>query len=112
MSRHWTGKTLTQHKADRAEVVRQVLAAAGIDPLDADRMAADVLHTDGRPRYVWADSPPDRRDYPAIIAATLRQARHWRKQYEHAKTHAAQGKSPPDQTCGQSFSNVESRRET
>jgi hypothetical protein len=31
VSRHWTGKTLTEHKADRAAVVRAVLEEAGID---------------------------------------------------------------------------------
>jgi hypothetical protein len=94
VSRHWTGKTLAQHKADRAEVVRQVLLAAGVEAPDADRPAADVLHTDGQPRFVWADTPPDRRDYPAIIAASLRQARQWRTIYDHAKATLA-GREPP-----------------
>ena len=31
VSRKWTGKTLKDHKADRAEVVRQVLEAAGVE---------------------------------------------------------------------------------
>jgi hypothetical protein len=95
VSRHWTGKTLAQHKADRADVVRQVLKEAGIDAPDADRLAADVLHSDGKPRFVWEDTRPDRRDYPAIIAASLRQARAWRSQYEEAKKLAAQRESPP-----------------
>ncbi|GAA6527963.1 replication initiator [Intrasporangium sp. DVR] len=95
VSRYWTGKTLTEHKADRAEVVRQVLEAAGIDALDADRLAADVLHSDGKPRFVWEDTQPDQRDYPAMIAASLREAKARRSQYEHAKTVAAQRGSPP-----------------
>jgi hypothetical protein len=95
VSRYWTGKTLTQHKADRAEVVRQVLREAGIDAPDADRLAADVLHSDGKPRFVWEDTQPDQRDYPAMIAASLRQAKQWRTQYEHAKTIGAQSGSPP-----------------
>jgi hypothetical protein len=37
VSRQWTGKTLTDHRADRAEVVRKVLDAAGIDPPDRMR---------------------------------------------------------------------------
>jgi len=41
VSRAWSGKTLSAHKADRVTVVRQVLEAAGITPPDADRMAAD-----------------------------------------------------------------------
>lgn len=95
VSRHWTGKTLAQHKAERAEVVRQVLHVAGIDAPDADRLAADVLHTDGKPRFVWEDTKPDQRDYPAIIAASLRQARQWRGDYERAKAAAVQRESPP-----------------
>jgi hypothetical protein len=95
VSRYWTGKTLTQHKADRAEVVRQVLQAAGIEAPDADRLAADVLHSDGKPRFVWEDTQPDQRDYPAMIAASLREAKARRSQYEHAKTVAAQRGSPP-----------------
>ena len=95
VSRHWTGKTLAQHKADRADVVRQVLKEAGIDAPDADRLAASVLHSDGKPRFVWEDTKPDQRDYPAIIAASLRQARAWRSQYEEAKKLAAQRESPP-----------------
>lgn len=94
VSRRWTGKSLAQHKADRAEVVRQVLQAAGIETPDADRLAADVLHTDGKPRFVWEDTQPDRRDYPAIIAASLRQARHWRTTYDLAKA-VTTGREPP-----------------
>jgi hypothetical protein len=32
VSRRWSGKTLTEHRADRPAVVRQVLQAAGIEP--------------------------------------------------------------------------------
>ncbi|MDQ2755772.1 MAG: hypothetical protein M3Y71_04305, partial [Actinomycetota bacterium] len=32
VSRQWSGKTLTEHRADRRAVVAHVLAAAGIDP--------------------------------------------------------------------------------
>jgi hypothetical protein len=47
VSRKWTGKTLTDHKADRAEIVRAVLAEAGIEAPDRDRCAADQLAADG-----------------------------------------------------------------
>src|SRR6476619_5032400 len=53
VSRKWTGKTLKGHAADRAEVVRQVLEAAGIDVVDAQRLAADVLRVDGQQRFAW-----------------------------------------------------------
>lgn len=52
VSRGWSGKTLTEHKADRAAVVRAALEAAGIDTPAADRMAAETLHVDGKPLRV------------------------------------------------------------
>ncbi len=95
VSRQWSGKTLTEHRADRRAVVTQVLTAAGIDPGDADRLAADHTLPDGTPRFVWEDIEANSVDYVAVIAASLRQARTWREQYEHAKTLAAQRGSPP-----------------
>lgn len=94
VSRQWSGKTLTEHKADRATVVREVLHAAGIDPPDAARMAADVLADDGRPRFVWEDVPARDRDYTSTIAASIRQAARWREQYEAAKARAAERAGP------------------
>ncbi|GAA2018257.1 hypothetical protein GCM10009740_02550 [Terrabacter terrae] len=93
VSRHWSGKTLTQHKADRAAVVRAVLTEAGIEAPEADRLAADVLHADGQPRFVWEDVPVRDRDYTAVITASLRQAQRWRTQYDDAKRTAAQRES-------------------
>ena len=100
VSRQWSGKTLTEHRADRREVVAQVLAAAGIDAPDADRLAADHTMPDGTPRFVWKDSDPDEVTYVAVIAASLRQAQAWRTQYEQAKTVATQRGSA---TCGHQF---------
>ncbi len=59
VSRAWSGKTLAEHKADRATVVREVLAAAGVEAPATDRMSAEVLADDGLPRYVW-EPVPDR----------------------------------------------------
>ena len=98
VSRQWSGKTLSEHRADRRQVVAQVLAAAGIDAPDADRLAADHTLPDGTPRFVWADAQAAEVDYIAVIAASLRQAQAWRCQYEHAKTIAAQRGSPPVHT--------------
>lgn len=98
VSRKWTGKTLTQHRADRAAVVREALEAAGITPPEARRAAADVLHSDGRPRYVWRDVPIDQRDYASVIAASVVETRRWRAEHDHAKallTAAAPGAGPP-----------------
>jgi hypothetical protein len=36
VSRNWSGKTLAEHRVDRAEVVRQVLEASGIAPPERD----------------------------------------------------------------------------
>jgi len=47
VSRRWSGKTLTEHPAGRREVVAQVLAAAGIEAPDADRLAGDRTLPDG-----------------------------------------------------------------
>ncbi len=100
VSRQWSGKTLTQHRADRRAVVAEVLAAAGIDPGEdagADRMAADRTLPDGSPRYVWSDVDRTDIDYVAVIAASLRQVNRWRQQYERAKTLVScpSGVSPP-----------------
>jgi hypothetical protein len=85
VSRHWTGKTLDDHRADRSAVVRAVLEEAGIEAPEARRLAADVLDTDGRPRFVWEDVPPPERDYARTIALSLKQKRAWATQYETAK---------------------------
>ncbi|MGL5857880.1 MAG: replication initiator [Angustibacter sp.] len=95
VSRAWTGKTLTEHRADRAAVIHQVLDAVGIEAPETRRCAADVLDTDGRPRFVWQDLPVTERDYVAVIADSLRQQQRWRAEYERAKTVAAQRDGPP-----------------
>jgi hypothetical protein len=85
VSRAWSGKTLSQHKADRATVVREVLKEAGIEAPDADRMAADTLAADGRPRFVWEDIPVIDRDYVHVVMASVREAHRWHREYEEAK---------------------------
>jgi hypothetical protein len=100
VSRKWFGKTLTEHRDDRREVVAQVLAAAGIEAPDADRLAAGCTMPDGTPRYAWEDTDPDQVTYVAVIAASLRQAQTWREQYQVAKAKIAteQRGSPPVDT--------------
>ena len=61
VSRDWTGKTLAQHAADRAEIVRAVLAEAGIDAPDRDRCSATATAADGTPRFVWSRVGPTTR---------------------------------------------------
>jgi hypothetical protein len=58
-SRQRSGKTLTEHRADRATVVREALLSAGIVAPETERMAADVTMPDGTPRFVWTDTHPD-----------------------------------------------------
>jgi hypothetical protein len=93
VSRKWSGKTLTEHRADRTEVVRQTLAAAGIDAPETHRCPADVLGDDGRPRFVWEDAQVDARRYADVMLAAVAQRRAWRAQYEHARQ--VTGTGPP-----------------
>jgi 8-oxo-dGTP pyrophosphatase MutT (NUDIX family) len=92
VSRRWTGKTLDQHGADRAAIVRAVLEEAGIDPDDHNTYSATVLRPDGQPRYHWSPvNPSDLGDtpYARVIAHTIRRRQRWREQYEAAKARAA-----------------------
>ncbi|MEU7679728.1 replication initiator [Micromonospora taraxaci] len=100
VSRQWTGKTLTDHRADRAEVVRQTLAAAGVDMHDTDRYAATTQLEDGAPRFIW--SPVDRNnddDLPTwhgLMTRGINERIRWRTEYEQAKQRA---QAPPADTC-------------
>ena len=51
VSRKWSGKTLTEHRADRASVVRETLAAAGYEarPLDDEARPLDDKDSPLRP---------------------------------------------------------------
>ena len=85
VSRQWSGKTLADHKADRAAVVREALATAGIVAPEVERMAATVTLPDGSPRFVWTDTKPDPRIYARVILAAVQERLRWRAQYEAAK---------------------------
>jgi len=92
VSRHWTGKTLDKHRADRRDVVEQVLEAAGIDPDDVDRCSAtttEATTADGAPRYLWIPLNPTETPLPSYreaILSAIEERRRWREQYEAAKT--------------------------
>jgi hypothetical protein len=88
VSRKWSGKTLKQHKADRAIVVREALLAAGIVAPEIERMAASVTLPDGSPRFVWTDTRPDPRTYARCILHSIAERLRWRQQYEQAKAAA------------------------
>ena len=89
VSRQWSGKTLAEHRADRATVVREALEAAGMLAPEIERMAATVLAKDGKPRFVWTDTRPDAATYIRVILAAVAEQQRWRAQYQAAKEAAA-----------------------
>jgi hypothetical protein len=87
VSRKWTGKTLTEHKADRSSVVRVALQEAGIDPDDHDEFS--ISGSDGRWDWeVVGRSVLDDRTYVVIVGDSIRRRCRWRQQYEAAKARA------------------------
>ncbi|WP_148573442.1 replication initiator [Nocardioides caldifontis] len=88
VSRRWSGKTLAAHRADRVDVVRQVLATAGIEVADAERLAADVRRADGQPRYEWKVWNPLESSLPVyrrILTRTIAERLRWKAEYQAAK---------------------------
>ena len=73
MSRKWTGKgRATDHRGDRAEVVRQALLAAGLEgPERSTACPADVRTDDGRSRYVWRTWDPLHREGSMSLHRTV-----------------------------------------
>ena len=89
VSRDWSGKTLSEHRADRSAVVREALQSAGMAAPDLERMATDVLSPDGLPRYVWTDERPDPTTYTLMLLRAVAERQRWRAQYDQAKTRTA-----------------------
>jgi hypothetical protein len=89
VSRDWSGKTLSEHRADRSAVVREALQSAGMAAPDLERMAIDVLSPDGLPRYVWTDERPDPTTYTLMLLRAVAERQRWRAQYDQAKTRTA-----------------------
>ncbi|WP_082593916.1 replication initiator [Phycicoccus sp. Soil802] len=85
VSRHWSGKTLSEHKADRAAVVRAVLEEAGIEAPDARRMSTEVLDDTGSPRFVWDELPVNAHDYARVVMRSVTERRRRRAEYERAR---------------------------
>ena len=98
VSRHWSGKTLREHRADRAAVVREVLAEAGVEMPDAERMAADGAGSDGRPRWNWEPVPVATADYVTVVMTLVQEQQRWRREYDAAKArlHDRARASPAD----------------
>ena len=93
VSRHWTGKTLTDHRADRAAVVRAALEEAGIDPDDHHDLSA-TGEEDGWSWELLGRSQVDERIYMAAIAIQIDTRRRWRDEYQQAKARAGPPGSP------------------
>lgn len=74
VSRQWSNKTLPDHKADRAEFVRQLLASVGIVKPDTSHLRLSVVRPGDR------SAPP--RDH--LILASIAQRRTWRAEYNRA----------------------------
>lgn len=76
VSRRWSGKTLPDHRADREEFVRQLLAVAGVNKPDCNRDNVLIYRVDPGDR----NAPP--RDELIIRAVAQRIA--WKTEYDKA----------------------------
>jgi len=75
VSRKWSGKTLTDHRADRKRHVLRVLGAVGKQVENADT-------------YVWERARPTDEDCPpvaSLLMRTLTDRLRWRQEYAHAQ---------------------------
>ncbi|UPK73173.1 replication initiation protein [Nocardioidaceae bacterium SCSIO 66511] len=99
VSRQWTGKTLDKHRADRAAVVRAVLAEAGIETPDRQRYATSQTLEDGTPRYDWERVDLEDPDGVDALNTAFRQSIieriKRRNQYEAAKRARTDRDGPP-----------------
>jgi hypothetical protein len=87
VSRQWTGKTLTDHRADRAAVVRAALDEAGIDPDDHDELS--ITGSDGRwSWHILSRSQVDDATYAEAVAEAINTRQRWRREYDAAKERA------------------------
>jgi hypothetical protein len=103
VSRHWSGKTLGQHRADRATVVREVLIAAGMVMPEVDRLAANVVREDGLPRFEWRVWNPQGSTVPVyrqVMTLAIAEHLRWKHDYETAKARASP--MPPDRSASSS----------
>ena len=92
VSRKWTGKTLKEHKADRATVVRQVLESAGVEAPEIERLSARALREDGIPRFNWKIWDPIDSTVPVyrqVMTRAISERLRWKAQYESAKQRAS-----------------------
>lgn len=95
VSRKWSGKTLSRHRADRALVVREVLEEAGLTAPEIDRLAADVRTEEGRARFEWSKLEHRPGAYVGVILRSVAERRRWRADYERAKALVGGGAAMP-----------------
>jgi hypothetical protein len=89
VSRKWSNKTLDDHRADRAEFVRQLLEAVGIQPSHGPQ--------DGP--YRWertAPADPDVPPRPALLLHAVAERQRWKAEYTAAQL--ATNGPPPTQS--------------
>ncbi len=83
VSRKWSNKTLDDHRAERAEFVRQLLDQAGIQPAHA---------VDDGP-FLWERTKAGDTDVPtrpALLMAAISQRQRWRAEYLAAQMKAGE----------------------
>jgi len=86
VSRKWSGKTLTDHKADRVAFVREQLQALGRQPdagSPAEQTAGDDTDSTDLPRVVWELVRPGDLDAPRrahLILHAIANRQRWRAQ--------------------------------
>lgn len=95
VSRKWSGRNLTEHRAERRDHVLKTLGAVGAD---VELVTKD--DPDGT-RYQWAPIAVDDSDMPDrtnLLLHSIAQRRRWREQYEQAKQ-AAEHSATVDQAA-------------
>ncbi|MGW0051143.1 replication initiator [Nocardia cyriacigeorgica] len=88
VSRRWSNKTLPDHKQDRADFVRQTLAAVGINPPDRSRLIITPVEPGDK------NVPP----HDHLIMAAVSQRVTWRAEYTSALL-AANPAAPQDNSA-------------
>ncbi len=81
VSRKWSGRNLTEHRAERRDHVLKVLGAVGAKVEMVTRDDPDGT------RYRWAPLPADDLQHPGrtdLVLHSIAQQRRWRRQYDHA----------------------------
>ncbi|WP_369801638.1 replication initiator, partial [Nocardia sp. NRRL WC-3656] len=86
VSRRWTGKTLPDHKADRAEFVRQMLAEVGIQRPDTSHLRITPVEPGDKERPL--------REH--LIMGAIAKRTKWRAEYLRAQL--ALGSDGPQKT--------------